>query len=445
MRSVRWEIESDCNLRCKHCFIGKVVFKKSLSLDEKILVCEKLIDKNVESVALTTKEPLLNNENLEVIKKLSEANVRVLLVTNATLIDSQYANQIVMSGLNGVAISLEGVSPKSNDEIRGKGSFKSAIKGLELLNNAMVLMEKPISISVQMTINRYNYSELSETLYFFDKFNINSLSVGTIINTGNAEDNQHIILSDDEYFVACLKLARLYKDKILKNFVLEFKSLSPWESILINFITGGNLCYYIPNCSAKEGVYSLTSDAKLIPCISLNDEYINTGYSLLSNKTEFEWEEISNDLLENNKELKLKGEICEDCQFCTSCTPCPASLKKDGINSSIFKKCEKAIIKVKEIIKRLVENDEIDKLVLNPGMYEYKNGYLEIIRVYSNGVIMQQSISIDEHEAKLILDRKWNNLALNYKTSENLETFIFDMVAKDLVCIVGENSYETNF
>lgn len=49
-------------------------------------MCEKLIDKNVESIALTTKEPLLNNENLEVIKKLSEVNVRVLLVTNATLI-----------------------------------------------------------------------------------------------------------------------------------------------------------------------------------------------------------------------------------------------------------------------------------------------------------------------------------------------------------------------
>ena len=65
--------------------------------------------------------------------------------------------------------------------------------------------------------------------------------------------------------------------------------------------------------------------------------------------------------------------------------------------------------------------------------------------MYSNGVIIQQSISIDEQEAKLILDGKWNDLALSCKTSENLEAFIFDMVAKDLVCIVGENSYETNF
>lgn len=100
-----------------------------------------------------------------------------------------------MSGLNGVAISLEGVSSKSNDEIRGKGSFKSAIKGLKLLNDSMLLMEKPSVISIQMTINKYNYSELDGILYFFDKFNINSLSVGTISNSGNAEDNQHIILS----------------------------------------------------------------------------------------------------------------------------------------------------------------------------------------------------------------------------------------------------------
>lgn len=445
MKSVRWEIESDCNLRCKHCFIGKVILKKNLSLDEKILVCEKLINKNVESVALTTKEPLLNNENLDVIKKLSEANIRVLLVTNATLIDSQYANQIVMSGLNGVAISLEGVSSKSNDEIRGKGSFKSAIKGLKLLNDSMLLMEKPISISIQMTINKYNYSELDGILYFFDKFNINSLSVGTISNSGNAEDNQHIILSDDEYFTACLKLAKLYKCKPHKNFVLEFKSLSPWESILINLLTGGNICYYIPNCSAKEGVYSLTSDANLIPCISLNDEYMNTKYNLLSDKLEFKWEEISNEFLDNNKELGIKGKICEECRFRTSCTPCPASLKKDGINSSIFKKCEKAIIKVKQIIKKIVANDEIDKLFLNSGMYEYKNRNFEITRVYSNGVVMQQNISLDEQEAKLIIEGKWNDLALNYKTSENLEAFIFDMVANDLVCIVGENSYETNF
>lgn len=388
---------------------------------------------------------MLNDENLKVIKKLSEANIKVFLVTNATLINSQYAIKIVNSGINGIAISLEGISSKSNDEIRGKGSFKAAIKGLEILNDTIFLMENPISISIQMTINRYNYSELSEILYFLDKYNINSLSVGTISNSGNAEDNQHIIVSDNEYFMACLKLAKLYKHKMRKNFVLEFKSLSPWESILINLLTSANLCYYIPNCSAKEGSYSLTSDGKLIPCISLNDEYANTGFNLLSNKTDFKWEEISTELLENNKEFKIKGSICENCQFRLNCMPCPASLEKDGSNSGIFKKCEKAIIKVKEIIDGIIVNDELNKLVLSPGMYEYKNDKFEITRVYSNGVILQQNLYVNEEESKLIINGKWKNLAMNYKTSEELETFIFNMIAKDLVCLLGENCHETNF
>lgn len=48
MRSVRWEIESDCNLKCKHCFIGKISFDKSLTLDEKMLLCERLIEKKLK-------------------------------------------------------------------------------------------------------------------------------------------------------------------------------------------------------------------------------------------------------------------------------------------------------------------------------------------------------------------------------------------------------------
>lgn len=39
---------------------------------------------------------------------------------------------------------------------------------------------------------------------------------------------------------------------------------------------------------------------------------------------------------------------------------------------------------------------------------------------------------LDEQEAKLIIEGKWNDLALNYKTSENLEAFTFER-ANDLV------------
>jgi sulfatase maturation enzyme AslB (radical SAM superfamily) len=68
----------------------------------------------------------------ELIKYLHAKSVQVRILTNATLLTSKKCKEI-KNLVSEIGISVDGINAKSNDYVRGKGTFNLIMKAVENL------------------------------------------------------------------------------------------------------------------------------------------------------------------------------------------------------------------------------------------------------------------------------------------------------------------------
>lgn len=132
-----------CNLKCSHCYLSCSPTNKSrkfLNIDKIKQTLSEVNKKDLEETYLCGGEPLLHRDINNIIRLcIKYTNVNVL--TNATLINdkkARFLRQLEMDSDYEIIfrISLDHYTEKKNDEIRGKGSFKKTLGGINNLINS---------------------------------------------------------------------------------------------------------------------------------------------------------------------------------------------------------------------------------------------------------------------------------------------------------------------
>jgi len=132
-----------CNLACRHCFISCSPTNHNHELMTRTEVrrhLEEAESLGVKDYYFTGGEPFLNRELggiLEDTLRIGPATV----LTNASLITRARAAELgaLERGTRyslEVRVSLDGLTPESNDRIRGEGCFEAAVGGLRELQGA---------------------------------------------------------------------------------------------------------------------------------------------------------------------------------------------------------------------------------------------------------------------------------------------------------------------
>jgi len=129
-----------CNIACKHCFNNSSPTNTNfefLSLEE----CEKYLEESVphgvKEYYFTGGEPFANKEMFAIIEKTLKYGP-VTILTNGMLITEDKAKLLAEKESNSIysleiRVSIDGYTKEMNDEIRGKGVFVKAMKGVEAL------------------------------------------------------------------------------------------------------------------------------------------------------------------------------------------------------------------------------------------------------------------------------------------------------------------------
>lgn len=123
-----------CNLSCIHCYNESNPYAS----DELPFSKVKKLIKDFKSLggrnlSLTGGDSLLHPDFFDILKISEEFEVLSVL-TNGTNVDEKSA-QILSDCRARIQISLDGSNPEINDLIRGGGSFKKIMKGIENLQN----------------------------------------------------------------------------------------------------------------------------------------------------------------------------------------------------------------------------------------------------------------------------------------------------------------------
>lgn len=162
--NIPWTILLDptsaCNLHCTGCWAAEYGNKLNLSVDEIDDIIQQGKQLGIYMYIYTGGEPLVRKKDL--IKICEKHNDCIFLCfTNATLIDEEFADEMLRVGNFVPAISLEGFE-SATDGRRGNGVYNKVIDAIELLHR------KKLIYGISSCYTSANFDSITSE-EFFDK------------------------------------------------------------------------------------------------------------------------------------------------------------------------------------------------------------------------------------------------------------------------------------
>ena len=160
-RLVFWELTKGCNLRCIHCRASATELSSpdDLSTEVAKAIINQIAEVSHPILVLSGGEPLFRKDIFELARYAAGKGLRAALATNGTLVTKAIARKIAESGVQRVAISLDGADALTHDNFRGiPGAFDAAITGFRNLKDL------GMSVQINTTIARHNAHQLPQVL-----------------------------------------------------------------------------------------------------------------------------------------------------------------------------------------------------------------------------------------------------------------------------------------
>ncbi|MGI6014304.1 MAG: radical SAM protein [Oscillospiraceae bacterium] len=160
--NIPWAILLDptsaCNLHCTGCWAAEYGNRLNLSFDEMDAIIEQGKELGICMYIYTGGEPLMRKKDL--IALCNKHNDCIFLsFTNATLIDEEFAEELLRVRNFIPAISIEGFEAVT-DNRRGNGTYQKVIRAMEILK------EKKLPFGVSCCYTSRNFDSISSEDFF---------------------------------------------------------------------------------------------------------------------------------------------------------------------------------------------------------------------------------------------------------------------------------------
>ena len=160
--NIPWTILLDptsaCNLHCTGCWAAEYGNKLNLSYDEIDNIIQQGKELGVYMYIYTGGEPLVRKKDLIKICEKHDDCI-FLCFTNATLIDEDFADEMLRVGNFIPAISLEGFET-ATDGRRGRGVYNKVVKAIEILR------QKKLIFGISSCYTSANFESITSEEYY---------------------------------------------------------------------------------------------------------------------------------------------------------------------------------------------------------------------------------------------------------------------------------------
>lgn len=199
LHTLFFEVTSRCNALCDHCGSRCTASKRDeLSPQDfkKVLdsVAENFGTKTI-MLNITGGEPLMRKDLFEITGYADGLGFKWGLVTNGMLITDDVISKMKETHMSTITISLDGMK-KTHEEFRHvPGCFDRIISAIEKLKVGDFIEH----IQVTFIATKNNIYELPEVYRLLSMLGIDSLRISGIDPIGRAKDNEHLMLSREDY------------------------------------------------------------------------------------------------------------------------------------------------------------------------------------------------------------------------------------------------------
>jgi AdoMet-dependent heme synthase len=184
---VQWHLTERCNLACAHCYqkgknAAEMVLPEIKSAVKKISSTIRQWSDLYEipfspSFSITGGEPFLRKDLSKILLEINRHHFGISVLTNGTLVATEEARMLADLPVKGVQVSLEG--PEAvHEAVRGKGSFCSAVKGIEHLRDA------DIEITINVTLSDMNADYFKDMVLLASDLGVSRLGFSRLVPSG---------------------------------------------------------------------------------------------------------------------------------------------------------------------------------------------------------------------------------------------------------------------
>lgn len=257
-------ITGACNLVCCHCWVraGEESSHAHVPLRTVCRIVEEFAAIGGEGIRITGGEPLTHPDWLEILKFSRSLGFKTItLQTNAMLLRDEHLAPLRELDFPGLMyqVSLDGVTARTHDLVRGEGAYSGAMHGIEKLVHVGLGQR----ISIFFTEMRHNLGEIPDLLEVADKMGIGSVSTGSLVLCGRASETSLVAPPRTEQYQTLLE--RYDHDVHFRELYAKLGTVAALE-----WRTGAirEEC-----CTFVENPY-LTPSGRLYPCLLCHaDEY----------------------------------------------------------------------------------------------------------------------------------------------------------------------------
>lgn len=275
MNTILWALNSKCSFHCKYCYldfsednnpINNKNTVNSININDECIFefIRKLEKYQITRVFIAGAEPLSNpQKTLEIIKRIKNYNVQVVLCTNGYLIDKYY-KEIIESKVDALSISLDSYKKDYNDKYRQyptDDGFDRVIKGIKILKNL-----SNIKIGIYTVLTRLNLEDLEQTYKFVSDLKVDYYIFQPVFLNKETELFKKLVLNKDNLNKLENIIFRMYKNSSMtklpnKEYVkMMLESIEHKDKCIYNCFAGNNLFFITPD----GGIHACPS-SKIIP------------------------------------------------------------------------------------------------------------------------------------------------------------------------------------
>lgn len=251
------EVTRRCPLKCMHCSsrAGQGKLSSELSLEEIIRIISEFSELGGKIVTITGGEPFVRGESfiLDILEVAEKCSLLTHIYTSGYLMNERMTERIQDNGVDMICVSVEGLE-ETHDVITGvNGSYRRAVKTLELLQKYKVPSR------IHFTPMRMNFSEFQHVVNLGEAFGVRDVKVFNFSPQGRGYDNRHR-----------LGLSPTETDEFA---VLAMKAMSQC-GVDIRF--GGLVGGLNHSCSVGRKI-AITCEGDILPCLGLRERIETLG------------------------------------------------------------------------------------------------------------------------------------------------------------------------
>ena len=256
--TVYLEVTNACNLHCNHCYMSAPSDEdeRILSIHEIYSLIDDLNYMNVLVFALAGGEPLLRKDFFDIAYYASQKDIMVFLTTNGTLVDEHAIAKLKEIGIGKITVSLEGVTEITHDALRGKGSFKKTMKGLNLL------LQHRMNVEIAITLCSHNIEEIPRIIQFCKENGVSGVQINRLVTVGRGSHLTEYTREECEKIGSMVShLCETYRGYVAPNSSLQLCSMK----------CGNDTDMEATACGAGFSFCCVLWNGDVTPCLLMRD------------------------------------------------------------------------------------------------------------------------------------------------------------------------------